>query len=103
MGGFDDRSRRRCRRLADLEVEHLVTRGDAQLGGEIDVADTWKPWLLRTAAALDVPVIDPTDDLAALLASGTPAYDDHWSPEGPRVIAEVLVREWLPRIPVGRR
>jgi hypothetical protein len=68
-----------------------VPRGEDQLRGDVSEAETWKPWLLETCAALGIPVVDPTTALRAALAHES-VYDDHWSPAGHRVVAGVLER-----------
>jgi hypothetical protein len=69
-----------------------VPRSEDQLRGAIAPDQTWKPWLERTCAELGIALIDPSEALHAVLAGGVPVYDDHWTPEGHRVIAQVLER-----------
>ena len=64
-----------------------VPRGETQLRGELDLADTWRPWLGRACAKLGIPLIDPSDALRARLERGDAVYSDHWSPAGHEVIA----------------
>jgi hypothetical protein len=75
-----------------------VPRGEAQLEGELVVAQTWFPWLERTCAELGIPLIDPTEALRGRLREGDHVYDDHWSLPGHQVIGEVMtvyLGEWI--------
>jgi hypothetical protein len=75
-----------------------VPRGEDQLRDPAAEADSWHPWLLATTNRLELPLIDPTEALQRRLAAGDAVYDDHWSPAGHEVIAEVLaarLEEWL--------
>lgn len=67
-----------------------VPRGESQLHGELDTAETWRPWLGRTCDALGLPLLDPTPALRSASRAGAPMYADHWTPEGHAVIARVL-------------
>ncbi len=67
-----------------------VPRGETQLTGEVAAEDTWLPWLRETCETLGIELIDPSAALRAELASGTSVYDDHWTPAGHAVIADVL-------------
>lgn len=71
-----------------------VPRGEAHLRGDIGPDDSWLPWLERTCAELDIPLIDPSAALRRRLASGDAVYDDHWSPAGHEAVAGA-VAEWL--------
>jgi len=89
-----DRARREGRMLLVL----YVPRGEAQLRGEIALADTWKPWLEATAGALGLPLLDPSAALRRRMNAGEPVYDDHWSPAGHEVVAAELERELQARL-----
>jgi hypothetical protein len=80
-----------------------VPRGESQLRGELPLSDTWLPWLEATTRELGIPLLDPSDALKRRLEQGDGVYDDHWSPPGHEVIADVL-REYLARyLRDGRR
>ena len=75
-----------------------VPRGEAQLVDPAAAADSWRPWLEDVTRQLGLPLIDPSDALRRRLEMGDAVYDDHWSPAGQEVIAEVLsvrLDEWL--------
>jgi hypothetical protein len=79
-----------------------VPRGEEQLGGETPRDQTFAPWLFGTCAQLRLHCIDPSSALAAAHRGGEAMYDDHWSPAGHAVIAEVL-REALAETMRARR
>ena len=89
-----DRARSEGRQLLVL----YVPRGEAQLRGEISLADTWKPWLESTVTGLGLPLLDPSSALRRRMAEGEAVYDDHWSPAGHEVIAGELARELEARL-----
>jgi hypothetical protein len=75
-----------------------VPRGNAEIEGRLPAADLWAPWLADTCAELGIRLIDPSEALRQHHTSSQPMYDDHWSPAGHAVIADVLaelVRETL--------
>jgi hypothetical protein len=67
-----------------------VPRGEDQLTGKLPVASTWLPWLRASCASLGVTLIDPSAALLARLQHGDAVYDDHWTPAGHQVVAQVL-------------
>lgn len=67
-----------------------VPRGDPQLRGSLADEETWLPWLRARAAALGVPLVEPTAALAARLAAGDAVYGDHWTSAGHEVVAREL-------------
>lgn len=69
-----------------------VPRGESQLRGDLTVDETWFPWLREVAGKLDIPLIDPTDELSVQSRKGVAMYDDHWSPAGHSVVARVVER-----------
>ncbi len=75
-----------------------VPRGQAQLRGEIPIDDTWFPWLQGFARDASIPMLDLTSVLRAASTPERPAYGDHWSPHGHRVVGEALAI-WLPKLP----
>jgi hypothetical protein len=85
-----DAAAARAQRLVVL----YVPRGHEQLSGTLPLAANWLPWLERTCAALELPLIDPSDALAARLAGGEAVYSDHFSAAGHEVIADELAA-WL--------
>jgi hypothetical protein len=80
-----------------------VPRGEAQLTGEIRAEDTWLPWLQETSAALGIELVDPSAALRRRLAEGVHVYEDHFSPDGHRVVAEVLESRLASWIAARRR
>lgn len=52
--------------------------------------DSWRAWLHQTCAELGIALVDPTAALAARQQRGEAMYNDHWSPAGHAVVAEVL-------------
>lgn len=75
-----------------------VPRGNVEIEGRLPVADRWWPWLADTCTELGIRLIDPTEALRKHHTSDRPMYDDHWSPAGHAVIANVLaepIREML--------
>jgi hypothetical protein len=75
-----------------------VPRGEDALRDASAAADSWRPWLEATTRELGLPLIDPGPALRRRLESGTAVYDDHWSPAGHEVVAEVLATHlagWL--------
>jgi hypothetical protein len=67
-----------------------VPRSEDQLRGRIRSSTTWLPWLRETASELEIELIDPSDALRSALEHGDQVYDDHWTPRGHAVIADVL-------------
>lgn len=65
-------------------------RGEDQLTGRLAREQTWLPWLEATCAKLGIALLDPSDALRARLEAGDAVYDDHWTPAGHEVIADVL-------------
>ncbi len=79
-----------------------VPRGSEELRGNLAPGDPWFPWLDQVCREFDIPLLDPRGPLLTMQTSGSPVYDDHWSPAGHAVIAEVLatsLREHLRTIP----
>ena len=62
---------------------------------------TWKPWLLETCRALNIPVIDPSEAFEKRERSGVPVYVDHLTVQGHAVLGEVL-RGWLEAVVMDR-
>jgi hypothetical protein len=75
-----------------------VPRGNDEVDGNLPLADRWLPWLRETTAALGITLLDPTSALAARQTTGTPTYDDHWSPAGHEVIANYLADSLCDRL-----
>lgn len=67
-----------------------VPRGEAQLTGEIPDGQTWHPWFRQLCRNLEIPLVDPTGDMAAAHRAGGRIYEDHWTPLGHEVAARVL-------------
>jgi hypothetical protein len=75
-----------------------VPRGEEQLRDPTVANDTWRVWLEATTRTLGLPLIDPSRALMRRLEAGDAVYDDHWSPAGHEVVAEVLANRlemWL--------
>jgi hypothetical protein len=75
-----------------------VPRGELQLLDAEAAADTWHAWLIETCKRLEIPLIDPSDALRRRLGSGDAVYDDHFSPAGHEVVADVLsdrLEDWI--------
>jgi hypothetical protein len=75
-----------------------VPRGNVEIEGRLPLADRWWPWLADTCSELGIRLIDPTEPLRKHHTPHQPMYDDHWSPAGHAVVADVLaepVREIL--------
>jgi hypothetical protein len=85
------------KRLAESEGRDFsvlyVPRGEKQLEDIQLEGETWLPWLRGTCRELSIRLVDPSDALRRRLREGARVYDDHWSPEGHRVIADVLAEE----------
>ena len=69
-----------------------VPRGEAQLEGRIPIAATWRPWLGQVTTELEIPLVDPSQDLSRRIEAGDSVFDDHFSPVGHDEIAALLVR-----------
>jgi hypothetical protein len=76
-----------------------VPRGNDEVEGSLPVTDRWLPWLRETTAELEIALLDPTSALKARQMTGTPTYDDHWSPAGHEVIANYLADSLCDRLP----
>lgn len=79
-----------------------VPRGEEQLTGALPVADTWLPWLRGACERIGLPLVDPSEVLAARLRAGDAVYGDHWTESGHAVIARVIERDLRERLALGR-
>ncbi len=70
----------------------------AQLKGTLNEAQTWKPSLLRYAEERGVQLLDPTAAFLEKIAGDIAMYDDHWTPAGHEVVADLLAK-WLAENP----
>lgn len=70
-----------------------VPRGNEELEGTLEPADSWVPWLSRTCAELGIPLWNPTALLRREHAAGKVIYDDHWSPAGHERIASFVAEQ----------
>jgi hypothetical protein len=68
----------------------FVPRGPAEVDGHLGPGNSWYPFVERTCAELEIPLIDPRSALRARHEAGIRTYDDHWSPAGHEVIAGLL-------------
>jgi hypothetical protein len=73
-------------------------RGEDQLRGETARENTFAPWLFATCERLAFLCIDPSAALTARSRAGENMYDDHWSPAGHSVVANVLRKGLAPVI-----
>lgn len=78
-----------------------VPRGEEQLTGALPVANTWLPWLRDATARLGIPLVDPSDALAARLRAGDAVYDDHWTEKGHEGVADVIASDLRERVRRG--
>lgn len=62
------------------------------LGTPYAEQDTWGGWLMERCAAEGIAVIDPSPDLLETIEHGTPAFRDHFTPAGHRVVATAVTR-----------
>jgi hypothetical protein len=67
-----------------------IPRGESMLTGGYGPEDTWRPWLGQTCRELGIPLVDPSQAFAERLASGDKVYDDHWTPTGHEVVADLF-------------
>jgi hypothetical protein len=96
LAAWSDEVRRDGRFLAVL----YVPRSEAMLRGDYPLSDTWRPWLGQVTSDLGIPLLDPSEDMAAAMARGVRVYEDHWTEAGHRVVARFLTRE-LPALLAG--
>ncbi len=68
----------------------FVPEGLAGVNGRLEPEDSWYPFMERTCAELEITLIDPHAALRARHEAGIRTYDDHWSPAGHEVIADLL-------------
>ncbi|MEF9426606.1 MAG: SGNH/GDSL hydrolase family protein [Candidatus Mariimomonas ferrooxydans] len=71
-------------------IVFYIPRSEHALSDNNASADTWKKWLIKSCMDLNIPLIDPSERLLQKIKTGANVYDDHWSPEGHKIVAEVF-------------
>lgn len=78
-------------RKADKEfIVFYIPRSEHFLRNKIASEDTWKKWLVSICSDLNISLVDPSEHMLKKIKTGTQIYDDHWSPQGHKVVAEVF-------------
>jgi len=75
-------------------IVFYVPRSEETLYSSPKDNDSWKMWLQRSCATLNIQFIDPSDSFIRERKQGVQIYDDHWTPEGHIIVAHII-EEWL--------